>query len=387
MALSTPQTNNVLIKFTKEINREYVRQNLFSPYMGEDMSAIIRLRRELTEAGNQMNVPLVAALQGTAIGSGTLVGNEEKIDDYGMRLWIDYARNAVVSSKSARRKDSAMVFDEARSLLSDWGKSLQRDEIVGALYALPSESAPANIDTSAGQRINGILFQSSTAAQKNTWLTDNSDRVLFGNVMTNYSAGVFATAVGTLDKTSDKCSRATMRLLKRIAKRATPKLRPYKVEDGREYFVAFHGQRTFRDLKLDLDTINKDARPREEPGLKNPIFQDGDLIDDGVIHREVPEIDTLAPAYYTNAGTADTGGTNAGNSDVRPVWMCGQGAMAFGWGQMARPTQRDETDYQFLRGVGVEMAYGIGKMFKKTIAGNLREWSIATGFFAANPDT
>jgi hypothetical protein len=33
------------------------------------------------------------------------------------------------------------------------------------------------------------------------------------------------------------------------------------------------------------------------------------------------------------------------------------------------------------------MAYGIGKMFKKTIAGNLREWSIATGFFAANPDT
>jgi hypothetical protein len=189
MALSTPQTNNILIKFTKEINREYVRQNLFSPYMGEDMSAIIRLRRELTEAGNQMNIPLVAALQGTAIGSGTLVGNEEKIDDYGMRLWIDYARNAVVSSKSARRKDSAMVFDEARSLLSDWGKSLQRDEIVGALYALPSESAPANIDTSAGQRVNGILFQSSTAAQKNTWQTDNADRVVFGQLKSNLQAG------------------------------------------------------------------------------------------------------------------------------------------------------------------------------------------------------
>jgi hypothetical protein len=379
MALSTPQTNNVLIKFTKEINREYVRQNLFSPYMGEDMSAIIRLRRELTEAGNQMNIPLVAALQGTAIGSGTLVGNEEKIDDYGMRLWIDYARNAVVSSKSARRKDSAMVFDEARSLLSDWGKSLQRDEIVGALYALPSESAPASIDTSAGQRINGILFQSATAAQRNTWLTDNTDRVLFGNATGNASSNVFATALQTLDSTNDKCNRASMRLLKRVAKRASPKLRPYKVEDGREYFVAFHGQRTFRDLKLDLDTINKDARPREEPGLKNPIFQDGDLIDDGVIHREVPEIDTLAPAYYTAANYG-------GSVDARPVWMCGQGAMAFGWGQMARPTQRDETDYQFLRGVGVEMAYGIGKMFKKTIAGNLREWSIATGFFCATAD-
>jgi hypothetical protein len=380
MALSTPQTNNVLIKFTKEINREYVRQNLFSPYMGEDMSSIIRLRRELTEAGNQMNIPLVAALQGTAIGSGTLVGNEEKIDDYGMRLWIDYARNAVVSSKSARRKDSAMVFDEARSLLSDWGKSLQRDEIVGALYALPSESAPANIDTSAGQRINGILFQASTAAQKNTWQTDNADRMVFGQLKSNLSAGAFNTSLTNLDTTNDLANAANMRFLKRVAKAAVPKLRPYKIEDGREYFVCFHGSRTFRDLKASLDLINKDARPREDNGVgKNPIFQDGDQIYDGVIHREVPEIDTLAPAYYTNAGAS-------GTTDVRPVWMCGQGAMAFGWGQMARPTQRDETDYQFLKGVGVEMAYGIGKMFKKTLGGNLKEWSIATGFYAAQPD-
>jgi hypothetical protein len=348
--------------------------------MGEDMSSIIRLRRELTEAGNQMNIPLVAALQGTAIGSGTLVGNEERIDDYGMRLWIDYARNAVVSSKSARRKDSAMVFDEARSLLSDWGKSLQRDEIVGALYALPSESAPANIDTSAGQRINGILFQASTAAQKNTWQTDNADRMVFGQLKSNLSAGAFNTSLTNLDTTNDLANAANMRFLKRVAKAAVPKLRPYKIEDGREYFVCFHGSRTFRDLKASLDLINKDARPREDNGVgKNPIFQDGDQIYDGVIHREVPEIDTLAPAYYTNAGAS-------GTTDVRPVWMCGQGAMAFGWGQMARPTQRDETDYQFLKGVGVEMAYGIGKMFKKTLGGNLKEWSIATGFYAAQPD-
>jgi hypothetical protein len=365
MAISTPQANNVLVKFTKQINFEYVRQNLFSPYMGEDMGAIIRIRRELTDAGNQMNIPLVAALSGPGVGSGPLVGNEEKIDDYGMRLWIDYARNAVVSNKSARRKDSASVFDEARSLLGDWGKSKQRDEIVDALYALPSESAPINLDSSAGQRVNGIQFQAATAAQRNTWVTDNVDRVLFGKLVSNYST-TFATATGNLDVTDDRCNRQAMRLLKRIAKNAIPKLRPYKTEDGREYFVAFHGTRTFRDLKQDLETINKDARPREGNGVsKNPIFQDGDLLDDGVIHREVPEIDTRVPTYYDTAGS---GGTTA----VRPVWMCGQGALAFGWGQMARPTQRDETDYQFLKGVGVEMAYGVGKMFKKTIAGALK---------------
>ena len=380
MAISTPQANNVLVKFTKQINFEYVRQNLFSPYMGEDMGAIIRIRRELTDAGNQMNIPLVAALSGPGVGSGPLVGNEEKIDDYGMRLWIDYARNAVVSNKSARRKDSASVFDEARSLLGDWGKSKQRDEIVDALYALPSESAPINLDSAAGQRVNGIQFQAATAAQRNTWVNDNVDRVLFGQVISNWTS-TFLGSTNNLDTTNDRCNRQAMRLLKRIAKNAIPKLRPYKTEDGREYFVAFHGTRTFRDLKQDLETINKDARPREGNGVsKNPIFQDGDLLDDGVIHREVPEIDTRVPAYYDTAGAS-------GTTAVRPVWMCGQGALAFGWGQMARPTQRDETDYQFLKGLGVEMAYGVGKMFKKTIAGALKEWSIATAFFAAAPDS
>jgi hypothetical protein len=35
MALSTVQSNNKLVKYTQEINREYVRENMFSPYMGE----------------------------------------------------------------------------------------------------------------------------------------------------------------------------------------------------------------------------------------------------------------------------------------------------------------------------------------------------------------
>ena len=34
MALTTTQANNKLIKFRKEVWREYVRENLFSPYMG-----------------------------------------------------------------------------------------------------------------------------------------------------------------------------------------------------------------------------------------------------------------------------------------------------------------------------------------------------------------
>jgi hypothetical protein len=379
MALSTVQTNNKLIKFTREINREYVRDNLFSPYMGADLTAIIRIRQELKAGGEQMNIPMVAAASGSAVGVGTLVGNEEAIDSYGMRMYLDWARNAFKTNKAEKQKDSAAIFDQARPLLSDWGKSLQRDEIVAAFYALVTESAPAGLGSNAGQRINGILFADATAAQRNTWVTDNADRVLFGALAGNYSS-TFATATATLDTTADKCGRAAMRLAKRIARAASPKIRPFKIKDGREYFVAFHGSRTFRDLKIDLETVNKDARPREGDGFnKNPIFQDGDLMDDGVIHREIPEIDTNCPAFYDTAGAS-------GTTPVRPVWLCGQSAMALGWGQMPKPTQLDQTDYGFNQGVGIEMAYGVGKMFKKTTGGALKEWGVMTSFFAAAAD-
>jgi len=379
MALTTIQTNNKVIEFTKQVNREWVRDNLFSPYMGEDITAIIRKRMDLVSGGEQMNIPLVARLGAQAIGSGPLAGNEENVDNYGMRVWIDWARNAVKTNKAEKHKDSTAIFGVARPLLSDWLKELNRDEIVQAFYALPSESAPAGLGSTNGQRVNGILFDSATAAQRNTWVSDNSDRVVFGQLKSNYSA-TFATATATLDTTNDTATTTNMKFLKRFARAANPKIRPFKLKDGREYFVAFHGSRTFRDLKASLDTVNQNVRPREGDGFnKNPIFQDGDQMYDGVIHREIPEIDTLAPTYYTNAGSG-------GTTDVRPVWLCGQSAMAMAYGQMAKPTQLDNTDYQFNQGVGIEAAYGIAKMFKKTTGGNLKEWGICTGFYAAVAD-
>ena len=379
MALTTIQTNNKLIKFTQQVNREWVRENLFAPYMGEDITAIIRKRMELVSGGEQMNIPLVARLGAVGKGVGVLAGNEESVDNYGMRIWVDWLRNAVKTNKAEKHKDSSAIFAVARPLLSDWMKEVTRDEIVAAFYALVTESAPAALGSDAGGRVNGILFDAATTAQRNTWVTDNADRVVFGQLNSNYST-TFATATATLDSTNDTATGANMRFLKRVARAANPKIRPFKVKDGREYFVAFHGSRTFRDLKASLDTINKDARSREGDGLnKNPLFQDGDQLYDGVIHREVPEIDTLAPTFYATAGSG-------GTTPVRPVWLCGQSAMAIAYGQMAKPTQLDNTDYQFNQGVGIEAAYGVGKMFKKTTGGALKEWGICTGFYAATAD-
>ena len=385
MALSTIQNNNKLTQYTKDVNREYVRENLFSPYMGEDITAIIRLRNELKKGGEQMNIPLVTRLTAVGVSTGTLVGAEEAIDDYGCRVWIDFARNAVRTNAREKQIDSADLFGEAKPLLSDWGKELQRDEIIEALMALPTESAPAGLGSAAGQRTNGILFEAG-AASVNQWHVDNKDRILYGNAITTNSLSTYALSTAQIDSPTDIFKASSVSLMKYLAKNANPKIRPFKLTDGREYFVIFCGSLVFRDLKTDLGTINKDARPRESLSFggapANPIFQDGDQIYDGVIIREVPEIDTYTTTVWTALATAGAGGT----TKINPVFLCGQSAVAFAWAQMAKPTELKEDDYGFVQGVGIQMAYGTAKLFKKhPKAGTaLKQWGVVTGFFAAS---
>jgi hypothetical protein len=97
-----------------------------------------------------------------------------------------------------------------------------------------------------------------------------------------------------------------------------------------------------------------------------------------VIIREIPEQSLRLPVFYQNAGALGI--------QVAPAFMCGQGAQAWCWGKMPTPTFRKEDDYGFIRGAGVEMCYGIGKIAKLNAAGNFKEWGIFTGFFAAVPD-
>ena len=238
MAVTTIQTNNRLVKYTQEINREYVRGNLFSPYMGTALNSIIRIKNELKAGGEDMNIPLVTRLTGAGVSTGTLVGNEELIDNYGMRVRLDWARHAVVTNKAESQKDSADIFGEAKPLLSDWQKEKHRDEIIAAMMALPSESAPANLGSDEGQCVNGILYADATATQKNTWTSDNSDRVLFGNALGNYSS-THATALGNVDTTSDTFTTTSIELLKYVAKRADPRIRPFQTKKGgaRQYYA------------------------------------------------------------------------------------------------------------------------------------------------------
>jgi N4-gp56 family major capsid protein len=382
MALTTVQVNNKLIVFRKEVTREYIRQNLFAPYIGTELTAIIRVINDLKKGGEQINIPLIARLKAQPISTGTLVGNEESIDNYGDRAWIDWARNAVKIPISEEQKSSIDLFGQARPLLEDWGKELQRDEIVDAFYAIPlASTAPALLGSTNGQRVNGAFFDAATAAQRNTWVTDNADRVLFGGATGNLVAGNMASSLANITAAMTMSAAMAMKA-KRLAKLANPRIRPYKLKNGREYFVCFINSLQFRDLQADATIINANtqARPREGDGLdKNPLFQDGDLLYNGVIFREVPELTIRLPTTYTTAGS--------GAIQVAPAFICGQSAMAWCWGRMPQPTFLKEDDYQFFRGVGVKMAYGLKKIAKLNPTNNYKEWGCFTVFAAALADT
>lgn len=380
MALTTIQSNNKLVKFRQDITLEYFQGNQFTPYMGDSPTSIIQRINDLKSGGETVNVPLVTQLDGDGVGTGTLVGNEENIDNYGMRLWIDWARNAVKTNKAETQKTSADIFGKATPLLANWGKRKQRDELILAMHALPSTSPPTGLGSFAGQRVNGVLYSAATAAQKNTWNTTNSDRVLYGNAVGNYVSGNHASSLANIDATDDRAKASTLSLLKDIAESANPHITPYMTEDGYEHYVLFVGGRVFRDFKADptIYAANRDARAREGRGMDgNPIFQDGDLLYDGVIIRKIPQMD----------GLTTVAGAGSSSIAVAPIFLCGQSAVGFAWGQMPRPTQLDETDYGFNKGVGVEMAYGIGKLAKVPEGGSaLKDWGMVTGYLASIPN-
>jgi hypothetical protein len=389
MAVTATHANLQIVKWRKTIFREYRRGNLFSPYMGESPTSIIQVLRDLRDGGDQLIVPIVGGLTGPGVSTGPLTGNEEKLDQYGMRLWVDWSRNAVLLTRAQMRKSVIEQLELVRPLLTEWGQVNQRDEIIQAFMALPSTSAPVNLgnEATAGQRVNGILFDDASDAQRNAWFVANSDRIQFGDSATPASTTVFATAMGGI-AVGERASAAVLLLAKRLARRASPGITPYRdnEDQGREWFVAFVGSNSFRDLAADaaIQNANLYARPREGNGMdRNPLFQDGDLVYRGIIIREIPEIDT----YYTIPS-----GTYGAVTQVAPIFICGQNALAFAWGQMPRPTERKEDDYGFLIGRGVEMVYGVGKVYKSRTsaadgATDLVQWGVFTLFVSAPADT
>lgn len=361
MATTTLATASQVQKWDAQFLSEYVRDTGFRPYMSRGTNSVIMAKYELASGGKTINMPLVTRLTGNGVtGNSALEGNEEALGNYNHSISIDWKRNAVLLTKDQEHYTEMDLRRAARDQLNNWAMSGLRDDIIAALRS-----------------IQGVAYGSATEAQKDAWLDDNIDRVLFGaakaNVSTSAPAGGatydHSASLANVDASGDKLTAGRVSLMKRIAKTADPHIRPMRVDNsqGREYYVLFCGSLTFRDLKEDSTMAQANREARERGVGSNPIFQDGDLIYDGVIVREIPEIPVLS-------------GVGNSSIDVGPVFLCGAQALGVAWGQEPKSTT-DVRDYGFYRGVGIEEARGVEKMVF-----NSKDHGVVTGFFAAVGD-
>jgi len=365
-----------LVKWQREFIMESARDSGFKPYMGTSEMDIIRVVNDLKAEGDSIRVPLVLNLKAAGVtGNQRLSGNEELMDQYYEFVGWEYYRNAIETSKRDRDRTPVDLLATKRPLLRQWSADLIKYQLIEQFHSLYT-------GTSAG-----VKYSAASEAVKDAWVAANSDRVLFGNAISNHSANDHSAALANVDTTNDKLTADSVHLMKRRIRGAYPRITPFKTgTEGREYYVCFTHPRCFRDLKKDatIAAANRDARPREVGS--NPIFQDGDIIYSGIIFREIPELEFGNHTTSVNAETTLVG-VGASSSDVGANFLCGTQALAFVNKAAPTPTLKEDGDYGFFKGVGIELAHGIKKLSWNNGSGTRKDLGMMTCYFSASADT
>ena len=362
MAQTSAATGLTVQQWDDKYFREYLGNNPFKAYMGKGTSSIIQVKENLTKKkGDSLTFALVNKLGGNANdGTSKLEGNEESMGSRSHKLTVGLRRHGVSVLEFEEQISAIALRDAAKDQLMDWSLEQDNERVVDQLYS-----------------INGLAYGSASEANKDAWLVDNADRVLFGAEKTNNSSNDHSASLLNIDATNDKLTPGAISLMKRIALSANPKLRPIRTEkDNKRWFVLFAHPLAFRDLK-DNAEIKQAQREVSVATQNNKLFQGGDLIWDGVIIHEVDDMDTLA-------------GVGAAGIDVGGCFLCGAQALGLGIAKRWNTRTKGETDYGNEKGCAVVAIDGLDKMTFGTGSADtddLKDHGVVTGFFAAVADS
>lgn len=385
MAQMQVSSGNKVTDFQKAVNRVYVRDGRFGPYIGASENAIIQTNKNI----RKKSIPLIGKLGGSGVrGSTSLVGNEEALSNFDFTFEPTHLRNGVLIDNEEREKSEFDLYQEGRPALMNWVMETKRDQIIQAMMAVQAGGTYYNY---GGVEASGAKGSSAaSAANLDTWQAANTDRILYGAARTNLTSGDHTTSLGTIDTTNDKITPDALELLKRMAQDCDPLIRPVMIKDDEPYYVYFCGKYTMRDLRLNttMATALRDAMPRMKD---NPLFAGGDLYWDGIIIKEIADLDKfidnssgsgLWDGVWGANATGDslkTGG--ASSSRVGVGLLCGAQAICFGRGKDASFNLRSEDDYGHLNGVAVTAKHDIKKIFY-----NGKQFGMVTHFHSAASD-
>lgn len=363
MTNSVVSTEATVQQWEDDYYKDYINASWFKKFMGTGQNAMIQLKEQLTaKPGGSITMHLVRKLAagGAKDQNQTLEGNEREIDLRTQEIAIREYAEAIKWKVYDEQLTAIQLREANRDVLMDWNMELDRDLIIESLGA-----------------INGVAYSSATEVQKDAWLVDNSDRVLFGAAKSNNASNDHSAALAQIDNTSDKLTPGALDLMKRMAKTANPKLRPYKVRSAIEKsdaYIAFVPSLVLRDLTNDstFTQANREARQR---GVDNPLFSGADYIWDNIFIYEVEDIQVLS-------------GVGGGSIDVAPVYLCGAQALGQVWAK--RPTTAEETfDYGRVKGVAVKQWSKIEKLRFGTgtdDTDDTKDCGVLTGYFASVAD-
>lgn len=362
MAETNVPTGLTVQQWDEKYFREYLSENWFKQFMGTGSSKMIQVKEDLTKKpGDSVTFTLVNKLSGTAKDSNeALEGAEEEADLRSFKLQVRAYDHAVRFKKFDAQKTAIDLRQAHRDILMDWNMELDRNNIISALGS-----------------INGVAYASASSGQKNAWLVDNADRVLFGAVKSNNSANDHANSLLNVDTSADKLTPDAIGLMKRMAKTANPKIRPIRARTSigsSEGYVLFAPTQMVRDLAANttFTAANREARNR---GLENPLFSGADYVWENVYIYEIEDIPSL-------------GAVGNSGAIVRPCYLCGAQAVGMAWAK--RPETVEETfDYKRAVGLGISQWYKVDKLrFGSGVddTSDLKDHGVVTGYFAAAAD-
>lgn len=362
MAETAVPTGLTVQQWDSNYFREYLNSNWFKQFMGTGSSKMIQVKEDLTKKpGDSVTFTLVNRLRGSAKGaSDALEGAEEEADLRSMLITVREYAHAVRFKKFEAQKTAIDLRQAHKDILMDWNMELDRDNIIAAFGS-----------------INGVAYASASEAQKDAWVTDNSDRVLFGAAKSNYSAGDHSASLLNVDATNDKLTPDAIALMKRMAKTANPRIRPMRAKSSigaSDGYVLFAPTQMVRDLASNSTFVqaNREARNR---GMDNPLFTGADYVWENVYIYEIEDIPSL-------------GAVGNSSAVVRPCYLCGAQALGIAWA-MRPQTVEEEFDYKRAVGLGIKQWYKVEKMrfgSGTTDTDDLKDHGVVTGYFAAAAD-
>ena len=344
-----------------DVSVETFQSNPFSAYSGTGENNVIRMKEDLaSKRADGITFEFITRLErGAKTGRTTLKGNEQRLGEYGDKVFWDIRKEAISMHEMDTDLAAIDLRAAARQSLRNWADEDIKFNVIDRLSDMGA--------------LSNVPYADATVAERNTWDTTNADRVFYARAA-NRSAGNHSASLANITN-AHTLNRATVGGLKRLAVLANPKITPIRVEEARNrrYFVLFVHPFTMRDIRNDIESTRAAVNVVEQ---NKGIFSGGDIDYDGVIIHEVDDMPILA-------------GVGSGSINVAPAFLCG--VEALGWAVKSRFASReDKDDYGQVQGLGMLGKWGMKKLVYQfgtadpTIIG--RQRGVISAFFPAISD-